>query len=285
MTPSDYNKPHRQKCVIVVPVYKSGMSQTDRTSFTALCRVLGGRWQIAIATHNRVDLSLYQAVATEYHVRLRIETFNPKYFDGIHGYNKLMISPSFYSRFTDAVYILIYQLDAYVFRDELERWCDAHWDYVGAPLFGLRHVTDTAQDAVVGNGGCSLRRTDTMLRALRGEGWRTLRWVFSYHIPQHPYVVFRRRVLYRIMLLFMGVGLRAVPNFLTRFVAEDLFFSFALRGTPFELRVPPVTTAWQFAYNMVPSYWHAQNGGCLPFCCHAWPAQYDFWQRFIPQEK
>ena len=170
--------PYRQKCVIVVPVYKSAMVQTDRTSFDALCRVLGARWQVAVVTHDGVDLSQHRDIAARYGIHLRIETFDARYFDGLHGYNRLMLLPAFYVRFADAEYMLIYQLDVYVFRDELDAWCDRGYDYVGAPLFALRHVMDTARDAVVGNGGCSLRRIDAMLRVLHGEGLRTLRWVF-----------------------------------------------------------------------------------------------------------
>jgi hypothetical protein len=34
------------------------------------------------------------------------------------------LSASFYERFLDTKYILIYQLDAFVFKDELQEWCD-----------------------------------------------------------------------------------------------------------------------------------------------------------------
>ena len=275
-----------QKCVIVVPVYLSKMSQTDRTSFDALCRVLGSSWPIAIATHSAVSLSEHQAIARRYGVSLRVELFDARFFAGLHGYNKLMLSPDFYRRFAESEYMLIYQLDVYVFRDELADWCNRGYDYIGGPLFALRHVRNTTKDAVVGNGGCSLRRISTMLRVLQGEGWHTLRWVFTYRIPRHPYVVLRRRFLYRTMLLAMGIGFRPLSDWITHFVAEDLFFSIALRGTPLELKVPPVSEAWQFAYNIAPQFWHEQNGRRLPFCCHAWPAQYQiFWHQYIPLVK
>jgi hypothetical protein len=45
-----------------------------------------------------------------------------------------MLSIDFYKRFRDYKFILIYQLDAYVFRDELEYWCEQDYDFIGAPL-------------------------------------------------------------------------------------------------------------------------------------------------------
>jgi len=44
-----------------------------------------------------------------------------------------MMSPAFYDAFKAFDYILIYQLDAFVFRDELEYFCSLGYDYIGAP--------------------------------------------------------------------------------------------------------------------------------------------------------
>lgn len=49
------------------------------------------------------------------------------------GYNRLMLSEDLYSAFSNYEYILICQSDAYIFRDELKEWCEAGYDYVGAP--------------------------------------------------------------------------------------------------------------------------------------------------------
>ena len=61
---------------------------------------------------------------------LSFESFEDEYFKGISGYNRLMMSEVFYRRFIGYEYILIYQLDAYIFKDELKKWCDKRiWLY------------------------------------------------------------------------------------------------------------------------------------------------------------
>ena len=63
--------------------------------------------------------------------------------------------------------MLIYQTDAFVFRDELKDWCESGYDYIGAPWF--EHFTDkedVGNFIGVGNGGFSLRKIDTHIKVL-----------------------------------------------------------------------------------------------------------------------
>ncbi len=59
-------------------------------------------------------------------------------------------------------YMLIYQTDSYLFKDEIEEWCNKGYDYIGAPIIsGLKiWEQDNVNDWTpkVGNGGLSLRR-------------------------------------------------------------------------------------------------------------------------------
>ncbi|MEW6718188.1 MAG: DUF5672 family protein [Chloroflexota bacterium] len=83
--------------------------------------------------------------------------FEDRYFSTIASYSKLLLSPKFYAAFINFNYILIYQLDCLVFSDQLEEWCGAGYDYIGAPLF--RDKANPAKGfSRVGNGGLSLRR-------------------------------------------------------------------------------------------------------------------------------
>ena len=47
----------------------------------------------------------------------------------------LMLSPFFYESFLDFKYVLIHQLDVFIFKDELNYWCNQNYDYIGAPWF------------------------------------------------------------------------------------------------------------------------------------------------------
>ena len=83
--------------------------------------------------------------------------------------------------FLDSEYILIYQLDAFVFKDELKEWCQKGYDYIGAPWIAtientiwlkyfnivarkFRSKNKNNREQIffkVGNGGFSLRRTSS----------------------------------------------------------------------------------------------------------------------------
>ena len=59
--------------------------------------------------------------------------FDQSYFSTPAGYNRLLLTTQFYEKFLDYDYILIYHLDALLFRDELTMWCGQGYDYIGAP--------------------------------------------------------------------------------------------------------------------------------------------------------
>ena len=58
--------------------------------------------------------------------------------------------------------MLIHQTDSYLFRDEIEEWCNKGYDYIGGPIIST--LKEWSQDDInnwepkVGNGGLSLRR-------------------------------------------------------------------------------------------------------------------------------
>ena len=103
-----------------------------------------------------------------------------------------MLSAEFYERFLNSKYLLIYQLDAYVFKDELTAWCNRGFDYVGAPWTIKKKYENPIYKPVlaiksfiyklkgkpsryawlgnkVGNGGLSLRKVDTHLKAVQNR--------------------------------------------------------------------------------------------------------------------
>jgi hypothetical protein len=97
--------------------------------------------------------------------RIHVVRFDPDFFRNTTTYSALLISAGFYAAFASYDFILIHQLDVFVFRDELADWCARGYDYIGAPWFDVDwfgEVRDAwppaTRDNVVGNGGFSLRR-------------------------------------------------------------------------------------------------------------------------------
>lgn len=188
------------------------------------------------------------------------EIFPKEYFQGIEGYNRLMMSPDFYKRFSDKEYILICQLDAYIFRDELNEWCSKGYDYIGAPwtvskIFRIppfkqwRKLTHnklrTQKNFKVGNGGLSLRKVESHLKATE-----QLKDVIRTHLS------------------------RKFP-----YCNEDLFFALEVNKHGMNFSYPDYKEALHFSFDRHPDLCYKDCRYHLPFGCHAWykGKMKDFW--------
>src|SRR5947209_4446890 len=120
----------RRLVEVIIPVYKEELAPEERLSFARCSKVLGN-YPITLVAPQRMALGEY----AETQIRFSVKRFPPDYFKSISGYNRLLMYRQFYKSCIDSEYILIYQLDSYVFRDELEAWCRRGFDYLGAPWF------------------------------------------------------------------------------------------------------------------------------------------------------
>lgn len=255
---------------VVIPVYKKQLTDHERIALTQ-CLTILRKYPICLAAPHSLDVSNYRALSPT----LQVRTFNDRYFTDIQGYNRLMLSEEFYRAFTDVEYILIHQLDAFVFKDELANWCRQGYDYIGAPWLRDRDYTGwgdelwfrvrqrvatwldlkkpdgvTPREIIslngVGNGGLSLRRIPAMLRWL-GVFRRKIDTYERIH--QHQY-------------------------------NEDVFWGIEVNRYWPLLRIPSYRTALQFAIEFYPQ-WAIEhyNQGELPFGCHAWDIHgTDYWR-------
>ena len=167
---------------VVIPLYTLNLSETELLALRQCFKVLGHH-DIAIIKPESLNISTLPAIIGG-DPHYRVEAFEDSYFAGREGYNRLMLSTDLYRRFLDSRYIFIHQSDVYVFKDELEQWCQRGYDYIGAPwlpaigdvsgwnlprraiymmrrLVGKRHTSSHPINLKykVGNGGCSLRHT------------------------------------------------------------------------------------------------------------------------------
>lgn len=268
-----------EECVVIVPVYQADISEDEAMSFANTLRVLK-KWNTVIVSHCGVDLAEYNKIAANNGCCFSVEYFEDKYFKGIGGYNSLLLSETFYKRFEQYSYMLICQLDAYVFRDELSQWCNKGYDYIGAPLVGKYTDKEFSEDFHVGNGGFSLRKVSYCL-----DFFKSKKNVFSLqqickliNIKSKPHT----RIF---VLLMMLCGWRNKTTSVARHwkYNEDIFWSGLLDNSKMPPKKPQVKDSVAFAFERFPSRLYELNGNKLPFGCHAWRKyEYDvFWNRFI----
>lgn len=260
---------------VIIPIYQEKLSKTEEISLAQGIRVLG-HYPIIVIKPKSLNISHLQ----QQYSQIQFEDFEDSYFKSTLSYNRLMLSEEFYSRFLKYEYMLIYQLDAFVFRDELKYWCEQGYDYIGAPwrieidfdskikefiwnvkkkialwfdlkeeLYGKYGPKEIIMKRAVGNGGFSLRKTKK-LRSM---------------IPKNQQ---------KIEEYLEKVKTHQAYN-------EDMFWGIELNRYVPQLKIPDWRTALKFGVEHMPEKAFHLNGG-LPFGCHAWDIyETDFWKKEI----
>lgn len=227
--------------VIVIPIYKEKLTKFEKISLEQCKKVLAQYSQIFLAPQG-LNLADYQMDDGS-----EVKFFDDNYFKNIKGYNQLMLSTEMYERFSAYKYMLIYQLDAFVFSDSLVDFTNMDYDYIGAPwIDGMPYYKYNFKGSVrinkmfpfinrptilsVGNGGLSLRNVESTIKALEDSKKSLSNWKDN----------------------------------------EDKFFSLYGINNPEKFKVAPIDIALNFSFETYPCKCYKMNSEKLPFGCHAW---------------
>lgn len=148
-----------KQVTIVIPVYKTVLSEHEKISMDQARNVFSGYdiWLIAP-----------ESLLIDFEHGGCVKRFDDYYFQSVDTYSELLLSLEFYSAFLEYEYMLIYQLDAFVFYDDLEYFCNLGYDYIGAPwIDGIPvKIRNKTKILFVGNGGLCLRNIQSVIRLL-----------------------------------------------------------------------------------------------------------------------
>ena len=252
------------KVKVVIPVYTETLSGRAEKSFRQTMKVLANH-PITLLAPEDLNVGWFQR---EY-PNMEITRVSPDWLGskGIAGYNRMMLSREFYEIFNDYEYILICQTDVWIFRDELEQWCDAGYDYVAAPwpkravydkplirhwlkfrrrfFISDKRILRQQGFNKVGNGGLSLRRIEAFINVCDKQADIIERFKK------------KRGILYN----------------------EDWFWSIM----PKDFNYPTFDQALGFSFDVRPQMCYDLSGGKLPFGCHGWYKKRNigFWEPII----
>lgn len=255
---------------IIIPIYKKTPDIDDLISLNQVFKILN-KHNITFIHPRSLDISAYMKF------NFSFVEFDDIYFKNIYGYNQLMMSLEFYKKFSSK-YLLIYQTDCFVFKDELIMWCEKDFDYIGAPwirslemlpFFKLFYDKLISQFKTivnyknngkwqkdksllynnVGNGGLSLRKREKFIEILE----------------QLPEVV-------KIYLDKKNSG---------QFYAEDVFFSIEADRNGIVFSKPNYKEACLFSIENKPEKALEINKGNIPFGCHRWNKDKEFWKQYF----
>lgn len=262
----------QKKVAIVVPTYRNSISNLEEIAMQQCQKVFAGYDRILVKPQS-LDVA---ELSSKYNFS-RSVNFADGYFASIQGYNKLMLADEFYAAFLNYEYILIYQLDAFAFRDELPYWCSQNIDYVGAPWLRIHGYPDLlkavksriqmlyhARFDIQKNG----RPTDVQFINRVGNGGFSLRRVKKFH----------------------ELSIRLKPQ-MQRYLAsndhylnEDAFWSIEVNRKKKLLNIPDYKKASLFAFEHAPQKSLKLTNNKLPFGCHAWDKNLDFWRPLFKEQ-
>lgn len=226
---------------VVIPTYKEKLNEFEKISLAQVKKVLGKYPIIFVAPEGKIFSYFDDSNKVVY--------FPQEFFQSVETYSRLMLSPEFYEKFFDYDFILIYQLDAFVFSDMLEYFCSLGYDNIGAawPAFIRPTFNHNGKKyrPKVGNGGFSLRRVKSF---------------------------------YNVLINHADLA----KNFYT--LAEDTFFSLCGAANIDGFTCAPVNVANKFSAEILPARCVKKNGGNLPFGCHDWnDSGKEFYSEVIPK--
>lgn len=260
---------------IVIPVYKQNLTDYEIISLQQ-CNTILKNHPVVFIGPAELDYTAYLAIIPS----AKIIFFAPSYFESTKTYNRLMLSLSLYQRFQHCEYILIYQTDAFVFKDELNNWCKKGYDYIGAPWFkNFNEINIFSEEPWgVGNGGFSLRKIKSYIDILSTDKpvnnqKEIIEKYFSYSITD------KAAKLTETIFKLSGHK-NSSKEFIANFpVNEDYFWGHYAAKINKTFKVAPMEDAIKFAFECSPSKLYAMNNEVLPFGCHAW-WKYDlaFWE-------
>lgn len=253
--------------VVAVPVYKPEMTVYEAFSLRRCAQVLG-RYPICFFGPDGMDMSAY----TDAVPSAALERFPNECFASVRSYSDLLLTTAFYDRFSAYEFMLIYQLDAFVFYDALAEWCAKGYDYIGAPWRESARAGPKCLGGFggVGNGGFSLRRPRRCYDLLaRNNKENPLLWRASKR-QEVSGLARRFRVEAATCAKLLGVRRHTVQSSLQGWYRGEDFW-WGLDASRFEpsFTVAPAEEAVYFSFETdleaLGHYYEAR----LPFGCHA----------------
>ena len=240
---------------IVIPVHQPSPSFYELNSLRNVYHVLGD-YNAYLVCPNSMDTSIYKSKAPN----LKTIRLPDSHFKNVRSYNMLRKSSDLYRMFKAHSHVLFHELDSYVFRDELTKWCVLDVDYIGAPWM---HTTKSGELKCigVGNSGLCLMRVQPTIDLL--EEFEESLKVGSDYFNNDP--------------IF---GWRDTRKLIHSVLNVDIYISSIAKGTKY--KIASYEQSKDFSFESKPKLMYLANNNKLPFGCHAWRRRNKkFWSKFI----
>ena len=189
-----------------------------------------------------------------------------------------MLSSLFYQNFYKK-YILIYQTDAFVFRDELNFWINKDYDYIGAPWLRSHKKIPFLKLA--------LEKTAAAFKTIinyKGNGKTQKDKSLTYNQVGNGGLSLRKRAKCIEILEKLPNIVEIYLKSLGDFYNEDIFWSIEAKRNGIDFSKPDYKEACAFSIENKQEKAMQYNLGKLPFACHRWNKERDFWRKYFEKE-
>lgn len=116
------------RCLVFVPYYKQELTALERFCLEKSIDTLRESFDIVLACPIGIKPPSYSGCTTI--------AFSANHFADVSSYCRWLLEPEIYQFSLLYDYMLILQLDAIVFKNDLNKWCSMGFDFVGAPWSG-----------------------------------------------------------------------------------------------------------------------------------------------------
>ncbi|MFD2284867.1 hypothetical protein GJU39_11430 [Pedobacter petrophilus] len=260
---------------VVIPVYSNQIRSFEQISMDQCFRILGEH-DIYFILPKRLE-SFIKNNKYVLANQAKYKTFDDHFFADIPAYNRLMKFNGLYESFLPYDFMLIHQLDAFVFKDELTAWCQKGYDNIGAPLFEGHDLALSSSPLVsLGNGGFCLRNVKKCYDVV--TRFKKLEFTRTFDDENRPfYINFYRYIKHQLVYIYSGYPFQPIIN-------EDLFWAEVIPHNFPDFKMPDIKEAMKFSFEVNPEVLFELNNHELPFGCHAWwKYNLGFWQKHINQ--
>lgn len=152
-----------KEVIIVVPLYKEEIDPVTEFSICSLFKYLESYRSVCFVYSNRLNINNYKILVSTMSNDTNIQWLakDAYFFNSTKTYSQLLRTHEFWKEFSKYEYVMIYQTDCMLIRDDLSNWISMDYDYIGAPILG--YGSQWKNVPCVGNGGLSLRKVSTFL--------------------------------------------------------------------------------------------------------------------------
>lgn len=270
-------------CSIVIPFHEEFPKNMYLESFINTVNIFRN-YDVTVCLPNNVDPSFFIEWSSSNGRKISVINLKEGFLGSLDAYNKMAMSVEFYKLFEQYDYILIVQLDAWVFRDELDKWLSKEVDYIGAPWFLTegknplakllaKRAKSNIRLALIpfgGNGGFCLRKINTHIRILNN-------YEKKLSIRRFSQLLFFLLKNARVGLSLLGLKrlyqlITDPRNFRTKYnVYEDVMLSIVIPILNRDFRILDSFESLAFALETRQSEILAQYSQfSLPFAVHGW---------------